>query len=310
MNLQDRLVSVGGQGSYSIASILGMVNPLNYGVNYYVDGNASASGQGNSWESPFNSLAEALAASHAEIAVTASRHWAKRNAIWMIADAMDEDLTKLAQKTDVIGCGSYNQYTKAGIIGTHVIEAATTAHYMGCRLINLQFRDDGASTNFTLPADQNGIGFIGCDFQRNAGGTVAIGSTSNHDLQILGCNFYPDTSNGKFTTAISIGNGLATNILIKGNRINAGIGIAIDVTPTFGNCSIEDNFIRATTLAIDDNSDDWTVIGNRCISAVATTTAATLVEVIDCNVKLALDNLITAGDITNCRHPILDETGT
>jgi hypothetical protein len=275
---------------------------------YFCDGNANASGSGENWDEAYNSLTSTLAVSDAAQRLSSNRWWARRSTIFMCADLMDEDLTKLSEKTDVIGVGSMNQYKKAGIIGTHSIEAAATAHYMGCRLINLHFRDDGATVNFTLPADQNGIEFLGCDFQRNASGTGAIASTSNHDLKIIECNFYPDTSNGKFTTAISLGNGIATNVLIKDNFINAGICMAFHATPSFANCRVDNNTLFATTLCVDDNSDDWYVVNNTCVSLAAATGASTWEELLDINLALASNNSITGSNVVSAPYPVLDAT--
>ena len=289
---------------YSLGDSINNAGGVSTGEVYYVDGNKVVNGDGDTWANAFNSLVSALAVSHADIGDSVQRGWADRNTIYFKGDLLEESLTKLAQKTDVIGVGSMNQYKKAGLQGTHVIEAAATNHYMGCRLINIHFRDDGATVNWTLPADQNGIEFIGCTFQRNAGGTGAISSIGNHDMRIVDCIFRPDTSGGMFTTAIDIGDNVLTNMVIKGCWIKAGIGIAIHATPAYINCRIEDCKIWATTLTIDDNSDDWAIIGNKLISAAADG-GATAPGCIDGNIKLAVDNYL-AGDDSNGPWPNLD----
>ena len=99
----------------------------------YVDGNRAANGDGTSWENAYNVLASALADSHADIAVSSQRGWADRNKRYVKGDALTEDLTALAQKTDVIGVGSYDANKQPGLIGNHVIGAI---NYAGCRFIN------------------------------------------------------------------------------------------------------------------------------------------------------------------------------
>ena len=231
------------------------------GTVFYVDGNKQRSGDGSSWSEAFMTLTEGLAASHADMAVKAKRKWAARNTIFVIGDALTEDLTKLAQKTDVIGLGSYNQYKQAGIMGAHVIEAATTAHYMGCRLINLHFRDDGAGgILFDIPINQNGIEFIGCDFQSNATDTIGLRLGGCHDTKITNCTFRTNTSGVGFSTAaiqILSGAGSLTNVNISGNQINAGAGVGIDWNETTSiNCWITNNYIHSTAAMGIDTDDE------------------------------------------------------
>lgn len=266
---------------------------LSGGTVYYVDGNKSTAGNGLSWSGAFNTLSAALAASHANIAVSSRRAWATRNTIFVIGDFITEDLTKLAQKTDIIGLGSTNQYKKAGILGDHVIEAASTAHYMGCRIINMHFRGDGGGILFDIPINQNGIEFIGCEFQQNGGETIALRLGGNHDTKITNCVFRPNTSGVAFSTAaiqLLNGAGALTNVNIDGNQIFSGsIGIDWDETNSI-NCWVTDNYMWTTGIGIDDESDDIFVIGNRMITAVDT---GTYTAGFDFSEALAIDNIIT-----------------
>ncbi len=271
---------------------------LSGGTVYYVDGNKSTAGNGTSWDDAYNTLSAALAASHANIAVSSRRAWATRNTIYVIGDAITEDLTKLAQKTDVIGLGSYNQYKKAGIIGDHVIEAQTTAHYMGCRLINMQFRGDGGGILFDIPINQNGIEFINCDFQQNGGETIGLRLGGCHDTKVTGCTFRPNTSGVGFSTAaiqVLDGAGALTNVNISGNQIASG-AIGIDWNETSNvNSWITDNHFYTTGMGID--SEDVTnlmVVGNR----IKTATASANDTSNDFNILYAIDNIVTGTDTT------------
>jgi len=257
MDTQDRLLSVGGQASYPIRDIINQASPTWYTENYYVDGNVSATGDGSE-EYPFSTLAEASAASHAAIALSASRHWARRNAIWVCGDALTEDLVALLS-------GTYS----------------------------------------------HGIEFHNCEFHADGGvaATAGIISTAVRWLRVQNCKF-----EGAFSDAvIEFGAGNASGSLIKNNYIqgaNNGIdcNASMTMTPQIGH--IDGNVFHVTGLAVNDDADKFMVINNIAYSAVATTTAATFVEVMDCNVKLAFNNYISAGDITNCRFPKMDETGT
>ena len=289
MDFNDRLISVGGQASYPISSILSMVSPQQYGVNYYVDGNASASGQGNSWESPYNSLIEALAASHAELAVLASRHWAKRNAIWIIGDDIAEDLDLLAQKTDIIGCGSSDPYAMACIRGNHV--PITSGD--GCRFMNVRFRPTASEDLWTLATAPAGLAFIGCIFDAHyktftAGS--AIDATANQHLKVLGCDFLGEFSEN----FIDIGLGRVDQLRILGNIM---IGSAVNGIMVTGATTvvqgryglIADNIIYCPGITIDDGDNDTIIVArNTCISDAATGTAS-----IDCDTRLAANNYIT-----------------
>jgi len=309
MDTQDRLVSVGGQASYPIRDIINQASPTWYTENYYVDGNVSATGDGSE-EYPFSTLAEASAASHAAIALSASRHWARRNAIWVCGDALTEDLVALPQKTDIIGTGSYNSFAgMVGIIGNHVpVNAASAVRFFNCH-----FRGDASGGDmWTLSGTySHGIEFHNCEFHADGGvaATAGIISTAVRWLRVQNCKF-----EGAFSDAvIEFGAGNASGSLIKNNYIqgaNNGIdcNASMTMTPQIGH--IDGNVFHVTGLAVNDDADKFMVINNIAYSAVATTTAATFVEVMDCNVKLAFNNYISAGDITNCRFPKMDETGT
>lgn len=271
---------------------------LSGGTVYYVDGNKSTAGNGTSWDDAYNTLSAALAASHANIAVSSRRAWATRNTIFVIGDFITEDLTKLAQKTDVIGLGSTNQYKKAGILGDHVIEAATTAHYMGCRLINMHFRGDGGGILFDIPINQNGIEFINCEFQQNGGETIGLRLGGNHDTKILGCVFRPNTSGLGFSTAaiqVQNGAGSVTNINIDGNQIeSSGIGIDWDETSNI-NCWIDSNRFFTTGMCVD--SEDVTelmVVDNRMVTLVEPADNTSN----DFNIAYAINNMVTGASTT------------
>lgn len=266
-----------------------------FGTIYYVDGNMAASGgDGLTWETACQSLVTALAKSHANIAVSAQRNWAARNTIYVRGDFVTEDLTKLAQKTDIVGVGSANQYKKGGVIGKHVIEAAATAHYMGCRIFHMHFRDDDAGgILFDIPIDQNGIEFHYCEFQYNSTDTIGLRLGGNHDMVIKNCVFRPNTSGAGFSTAavqILNGAGSITNLNISENQIfSSGIGIDLDETIAL-NSWITGNFFKTTGMPIDDESDDIFVIGNRGITDVDT---ATYTAGFDFSEAKAIDNIIT-----------------
>ena len=279
---------------------------LSGGTVYYVDGNKSTAGNGLSWKGAFNTLSAALAASHANIAISSRRAWATRNTIFVIGDFITEDLTKLAQKTDVVGLGSLNQYKKAGILGDHVIEAASTAHYVGCRLINMHFRGDGGGILFDIPINQNGIEFINCEFQQNGGETIGLRLGGNHDTKISGCVFRPDNSGVVFSTAaiqVLAGAGALTHVTISNNQISGAVGIDWNEATNVNNW-ISNNVFQVTTMFIDtDDATNVMIVGNRGITAAVELDNTSY----DFNLAYAIDNEFTGNDESNRVPPLADE---
>jgi len=309
MDMNDRLLSVGGQASYAISEIRSMMHGIGkadpMGKEWYVDGNQLASGDG-SLNNPFNTLAEAFVISHADIALSAQRHFARRNTIWACADSFEEDLDLLPQKTDVIGVGSFNAQKKCGVTGTH--EPTQGA---GTRFFNFHFTGEAAAAPiWTLDSTTAGVEFHGCVLDGSCG-TVTSGilATAASFLKVIGCEIY-----GHFaTSAISIGAGNMINFHIDGNTIGgnpayvpvAGILINSAMTAGYG-AYIRSNLIRCEGLIIDDESDIVIITGNECFSDVASGTDATLEEYIDGNVALGSNNRISGGTLANAPWPVVD----
>ena len=124
-------------------------------ADYFVDLNVSATGDG-SMQSPFQTIAEAITASNTSIGLTANRWWARRNRIFVMGDGIEEDLTVLPEKCDIIGCGS-DLVPYPRVIGAHTIAAAK----VGCRFINVGFQATGTDDLFVIPAGCHGLQFLG-----------------------------------------------------------------------------------------------------------------------------------------------------
>lgn len=270
------------------------------GTVFYVDGNMiNDGGDGKSWASAYQSLATGLAASHEDIGRTADRQWAGRNTVYVKGDAITEDLTKFAEKTDVIGVGSTNQHTHTRIDGTHVLEAATTENYMGCNFYNIEFYGAAAGIIVDIPINQNGISFHGCKFSAVDGATIGLRAVQAHDMKIVGCVFDPNTSGTGFATAaIQINAGSVTNFLVENCRIYSD-GAGIDFNPTAGqpiNCWVINNdiVVTSTGLAIDDESDDLWITNNRWMAPALAAGSS-----YDLDVKHAVGNIATGSDVTD-----------
>jgi len=270
---------------------------------YYVDGNAGLdTNDGLSWSNPFKTLAVAMAASHANIAAS-SKGWAARNRIYFKADGSVEDLTKFAQKTDVIGVGSTDWKSKSALYGNHVVP--NTIAYQGCRFFNILFRG-GAATggDIITMASQHGIEFHGCEALATASGTDAtafIVSTA-----CVGLKFDNFVSKGEFGDAvIEIAAGQADDLVIENSLIQGGdMGIDISASATFAAGKyglIKDNVFNTTLANINDAEAKCYVIGNRGITAAAKGVA--MAGAVVCNIQLAQDNRFTTSDANNVVYP-------
>ncbi len=272
------------------------------GNRYYVDVNFGLdTNNGSSWERPFKTLAAAIVASNASIALN-SKGWAARNQIFYKGDnkeAAAETLITLANKCDIIGVGSYDHRPTPMLIGNHVIGAGA---YMGCRFINMGFMSPAAGgVIFTVPTTTSGLAFYGCHFdgRSTTPATKAIVATAVEQFTIENCRFF-----GKYsTTTIDIGTGSSRALLIRNNLIESGaIGITVHASMTCADAvaMILDNVFSVVTLFIDDNSDKVIIGGNRG----ATAADGTVVLTIDYNDNLAYDNIF-AHSAGVSQYPVL-----
>lgn len=282
----------------------GLLNNVNSGQVYFVDGNAGLDTYGGtSWDDAFKSLAYAMAVSHANIAASSSG-WAARNKIYVkmdqTADDDGEDLIILAQKTDIIGVGSVDHLQGARIIGNHVIGAAA---YMGCRFINMIFKCPAAGGDiFTIPTTTSGLTFEGCTFDATstaaAGG--AIIATAVDSLTIKDCLFM-----GPFAdSVIEIGAGESNSLLIENNVIEgADIGIEINASATCAARAgrVLSNTINTTKECIKDASGKFYVHNNTVVTGNAKGTAGA--GAIVAGAKMMLQNHAAASDATGLIIP-------
>jgi len=274
------------------------------GEAYYVDGNFGVdTNDGRTWDNAFKTLAVAMAASHANIAAGA-KGWAARNRIYFKADGSAENLTKFAQKTDIIGIGSTDWKAKPALYGNHVVPGTTA--YMGCRFFNILFRGAAVVGGDIFTTTQHGMEFHGCEFLAtgsSTNATAAIISTAGVALKVDNCVF-----KGAFGDAvIEIGAGQADDLVITNNLIQGGnMGIDISGSATFVASKyglIKDNVFSTTLACINDAEAKCYVIGNRGITAAAK--GSGLAGAVVCNIQLAQDNRFTTSDANNVEYPAL-----
>jgi hypothetical protein len=296
------VIAAGGQVLVEPGGSIMAGNPTG-AADYFVDLNVSATGDG-SINSPFATLAEAITASNTSIGLTANRWWARRNRIFVMGDGIEEDLTVLPEKCDIIGCGS-DLVPYPRVIGHHTIAAAK----VGCRLINMGFQLDGTAVGITIPAGCHGFQIIGGMLQPSAdGNTVGVQITASALVKIQGFEIHQNPAaygTGICGVGIAIA-GTASNhqTLIDGCFIEATEGIDVVASaPAYGS-RIQNNLIKATALCIDENSDVVIVAWNELITAANGNTDCS--GAIDANAALAIGNRITSANTANCPYPIVD----
>ena len=254
---------------------------------YFVEGNyGDDTKDGLTWATAFKTLAYAITMSNANINTKAGYN--SRNRIYCKGDALGENLISLPDKTDIVGVGSCNANPYCRLTGNHVIPANSG---MGCHFYNMEFW--GAGGIIFKNTSNGGLEFHNCRFVADAAETIGLQLVSPDYVKVIGCKFLPKWNTGvKFSTAaIDIAVGNATECEIVGNLIYGSVGIAIH-NSTFYACSLRDNTIYATTLTIDENSDDWLVVNNRLVSA------AVMASGFDCELPLMCGNILTGSDGT------------
>lgn len=278
---------------------------------FHVDGNAGNDGQdGFGWPTAFKTLTFALAASQADIS-SGAPGWAARNVILAKADAFDEDLVLLAQKTDVIGLGHWDQFQGAGLIGNH-IPTGTANSAFGTRFFNFYFRaNPGGGDIWTLDSTVASLGFYGCTFdsQSTTPATAAIVTVASPFLQIWDNEF-----RGKFSdSTIEIGTGSARGLRIVGNYVEGetdGIELLSGVTDEVSGAPnseqymlIKDNVVISVDIGVNDASGLAYVIDNRVVTENAKGAAGA--GAIVAGAKRMLGNKISASDVANADVPAL-----
>lgn len=262
------------------------------GINYYVSGNYGHDGNtGLSWDSPFLTLAHAFAVSHANIAAN-SKGWAARNTIFISGDTFVEDLVAWPQKTDVVGVGSDDGFSMAGVTGNHApINAA-----IGTRFFNIRFLTSAAGIIVDLTAACSATQFIGCLFDATGTAhtaTTGIRATASTYLKVKGCRFQ-----GAFSTSyITLGTGQALGTEIENNVMTDGAagGIIIGAGATSAYRSlIRKNHIQCAGKVIDTQATSvFNVVDNTLISAAALGASSYVIDL-----TFAVGNRITGNDVS------------
>ena len=278
----------------------GIMEPFSAGTKggapsvFYVDGNVVSSGNGLSWLSAAKTLAEGLAMAHAYMSTSGNRAWAQRATVYCCADNFTEDLVILAEKSDIIAVGSASGYTSCYLDGNHV---PVTTNCWGTRWFNWNFGSSTAGIFWTLTSVSGGIEFHNCTFSsRGPAHTIAIQATALGSMKVYGCT-WEAASTGFSTAAIDILAGDAAQTIIRDSYIAGAIGIRVNAstTTTAGNIVVDNNTIRCTTLALDDNADVAVLTRNMILSDADNDTIG---NIIDGDATLHCGNIVTGSSST------------
>lgn len=272
-------------------------------ADYFVDLNVSATGDG-SMGSPFATIAEAITASNTSIGLTANRWWARRNRIFVMGDGIDEDLTVLPEKCDIIGCGS-DLFPFPRIIGNHTFAAAA----VGTRFINMGFYTSATGDLMVFPAGCHGLQILNCFMHPGTTSTKALEITDSAHVRIIGNEITVGAGSASviFGVGISIeGSASIHDTVIEDNLIYGTVGVHVveAAAAAFGS-RINRNLIRATGFCINEASDDFMITNNTMISDAAddgTGTGGSALAV-NCSILLAAGNRLTCSGDYNAPYP-------
>lgn len=208
---------------------------------YYVDTNhnnatdANDGEHGNTWDTPFATIAFAIGISNASVGSY------NQNTIIVNAGTYTEDLTTLPTNCDVIGIGS-----KCRIHGNHSDSA------WNCRWWNFEFRSGGdAAPIMILSSACHGSEFHNCRFKNNsANTTVGLEIQDGSDGIIEDCYF---GGGPQLPIAIQFSAATVIGWKILNNRIGAtttGIELAASLGSSY------QNLIKGNVIARQDPNSD------------------------------------------------------
>jgi len=224
------------------------------GRTYYVSKSGNGV-DGLSWETAFNTIAAAIAASNTYIAVTANSY--SRNRMYIDGGNLwQEVLVTLPNQCDMIGVGARTGW-RPTIYGTTTITTACP----GFHAYNIMFYNPTTSVPvITMPAGSHGFEFHHCIIANGDGmaSTVGIQSTNNNDFVIDDCTI---SGNPPCVTGISLVGTSCVYSKITNNLISAttnGILVANGMTADYG------LLIKGNAIArLDPNTDTQMTYGVR-----------------------------------------------
>jgi len=254
---------------------------------FYMDLNALVTGSdGRCWASAYNTLEAAITQADADVGL--HRNWARRNTIYVIGDEINEDITVLPEKTDIVGVGTdlaaYPRFMHSWAIGA----AVKSPRFFNCGWMN-----DAADVAVDIFAGTHGVEFHNCTFIKEAAGTYGLRINPSHEAKIIGCRFLPDGATGLFATAAIDIVGQCYDLEIRDCHVEGTIAIAND-TASHGTV-IENCTLKASAIIIDDDGSAMVVSNCRLITT-ADSGNAFGDTAMDVNLELAVGCTMVTGD--------------
>ena len=221
------------------------------GKTYYVEKQGNNT-NGSSWANAYTTLAAAIAASNAYVAVYTN----VMNRIYVGGGTYTEALATLPNHCEIIGVGMPSDGPR--ISGTTVLTTAPSV----CHIYNMQFRTSTAAPILDLGDAAQGIWLVNCLFNANPGITATCGvdfGTGSYYGKVIGCEFQGPVSADK---GIVFSGALNAFMRIEGNYISAvtsGIEFSADSAGAYSDyqCYIKDNVICRS----DPSSGDQLAVG-------------------------------------------------
>ena len=219
------------------------------GKTYYVSKQGNNS-NGSSWANAYTTLAAAITASNAYVAVYTN----VMNRIYVDGGSYTESLVAFPNHCEMIGAGIPSDGPRVN--GSVVLTSAVSV----CHFYKMQFRSNTVAPIVDMSdVSAQGVEFHNCLFNNQSGVAATVGivfGTGNYYNKVIGCSFI---GNPNIVTGIQLEGPLNAFMLIQGNFISAITnGILLD-DPTTSDyqCYIKDNIICRS----DPNSSDQLAYG-------------------------------------------------
>jgi len=265
------------------------------GVQYFCDANIGSAGDGSSWDEAFSTLTSAMAASQAQITLSANRAWAKRNTIYYVGDWITETLTTAAQQTDIIGVGADTGSTPRLLTNWTIATARSSF-----RIINLLIVPQATDPGITFPAAMHGWELHNVTILKHTSytNTAQLLSTDSRDFVMTRVRILPDNAGALSTIGFNIGgttNGVGRAYAFRCEIHGIEAFNVVDTSAYYEGAVFEDCLFKATNLCIDENSDSIAFKNCRLHTAANSGSGAGS-TIVDWNAALCCGNEATSAD--------------
>lgn len=288
--------NLGGGGPFWNGIPLIGTQPDISGISLFVDSRGgSDDNTGKSWNQAFKTLEKAIYLSNINIADI--KNASRRNTIFVAGDPITTNLTTFPNKTDIVGCGSYNMRSQVCIVGKHVPSTGQET-----RFYNVYFKgNESQETMLLLTISNPGFEAHGCTFESMGGMSDSVIQNNGAAYFVLDHCYFMGFA---ILAMISFGSGDLRRAMIYRCNVmttsNNGIFMNTSGSASQG-ASIESSLVFSRLQCIFDGSSKWRVINCRLTSTNVKGTGGN--GIVACNSSLAQGNCISGSDLNNALFP-------